>query len=130
MNRREDGDQSRFAAEEPLFEKIGQTVQPESVIELTTAQLAAKKKKKILMFAGGVFGVAVLLLIVISSLTPDSTQESIDPVVVTTSPEKEKTSLQQRIEDLQIEFRRTDPAKQPLVFPPLNYKLAITTSDE
>ena len=129
MNRRDDGDQSRFAAEEPLFESKHR-VEPEAVeLELTEAEVAAKKKKKILIYAGSTLGAALLLLLVISSLLPKEvapTTPTLDPAVV---PAIQKTDLQQRIEVLRSDLRQADPSKQPLLFPPLNYKLGITTNE-
>ncbi|MDA1079675.1 MAG: hypothetical protein O2840_03245 [bacterium] len=129
MNRRDDGDQSRFAAEEPLFEST-QRVQPDvATVELTETELAAKKKKKVLGYAGLTFGAAILLLLVVSSLLPKSAAPATpdpDPVV---SPSLDKTELQQRIESIRSDLRQADPSKQPLLFPPLNYKLGITTNE-
>ncbi|NCN82876.1 MAG: hypothetical protein GW947_02810 [Candidatus Pacebacteria bacterium] len=129
MNRRDDGDQSRFALEEPLFESNKPMVEEVPVLELTEAQLSAKKKKKVLKLAGLVFGVAILLLIAISALAPKKNEIP----NVGTEPEKaplvEKTQLQLRIDDLRTDLRQADPNKQPLLFPPLNYKLGITTNE-
>jgi len=129
MNRRDGGDQSRFAAEEPLFDDPTKVAVPESDIELTDEQLVAKKKKKMIVFGGLVLGVAVVLLIVLSQIAP---QTSSQPEATSSSdalPVAERTNLQARIDSLRSDFRLADPSKQPLLFPPLNYQLGIVTSD-
>lgn len=128
MNRRDDGDQSRFAAEEPLFESV---VRPVTVgeSEVLTPELLAARKKKKLFIIGGLGFVALLFLLLFVSSGPKmlATPES---VPVLDAPQMaQKTRLQLRLEDVRADFRQADPSKQPLLFPPLNYQLDITTND-
>jgi len=129
MNRRDDGDQSQFAAEELLFESTRPVETAVETTELTEVQRVAKRKQRMLLLGSIGFGAVLLLVVVLSALTPAGVADPENTPLLATPAVAEKTVLQLRIDDLRTDFRQADPSKQPLLFPPLNYQLGITTND-
>ena len=120
-----DGNQTQFAAEEPLFQKPSVAAIPVATPDVVV-QEPAKQTNKVFITVTVLAVVAVLVGILVIVMRPVEqvvVQEDVvalpSPVIAPDSP------LRARVTNLQSELKDADPATQSLVFPPVDMELTL-----
>lgn len=115
----EEGNQTHFAYEEPLFE------QPPTVPSDEPVKPPVPWYKKKLVLVGIIGGVLFLLLLLLILMQPRRQEPEDSKATPTPSPVANFGPLEARVIELQQELEAADPAKQDLPFPPVNMEMRI-----
>jgi hypothetical protein len=120
-------DQTSFSAEEPLFESAGLPTKP---IDMVEGELPVKKpfyQSKAFLVSGGVL-IAVLALVgvlIMMMIGSNGGQQVLEPSPSPVAQQTELDPIQQRINNLQMQLRASDPSDDPLPLPPVDLSISL-----